>query len=353
MKIIQYIISIFALFLFISSNAQSLSYEDLINLQQNNLEKANGFFSYKGFTWYSSEKDKEGAFRRNEYDLSYDRVIWINNSEEVQYLTKAKYKNIIIYYTNDYNFSEVENEAKSKLKQNKSNVTENLLSTSYTGQNIQITFNTKKIKKYYSQKTVYEICVFNYTDVDKRISKLCSNCKGKGQIIEHEKCRYCSGDGKKDCDNCKGKGKLFCKYCKDGQVQCNVCLGNGKLKCSKCGGAGTIICPVCKGAGRTAGAMGIPMQNICSYCSGKGKLTCTSCSGTGISTLTCTSCSGTGKVICSYCKGNYSETCTKCNGTGNTDLVCSYCNGKGTTSKEINKVCPVCNGSKLKSLPIE
>jgi len=125
MKIIQYIISIFALFLFISSNAQSLSYEDLINLQQSNLEKANGFFSYKGFTWNSSGKDKEGAFRRNEYDLSYDRVIWINNSEEVQYLTKAKYKNIIIYYTNDYNFSEVENEAKSKLKQNKSNVTEN------------------------------------------------------------------------------------------------------------------------------------------------------------------------------------------------------------------------------------
>ncbi len=352
--------------------AQSLSFEDLTNLQKSNLEKAKGFFSYKGFSWYSSDKNKENALNYNDgYLLSYDRIIWKNSYEEVQLLTKAGFENCIFYFTSEEHFNEIENEAKTQFTQSSLGTSENRIWTDYRGHNVEFTFTTKKSKDYYSQKIEYFVCVTNYDDVQKRVSNLCSNCKGNGQIIEYEKCSYCGGDGKQNCDNCYGKGQILCRYCEKGQNRCNKCGGNstyqcnkcwrqGKLECSKCFGKGTTQCSKCWGKGTvTTFLNGQNYTSTCADCGGKGKFTCSNCSGVGSLTcqscygagkLTCNSCGGTGKLTCQYCKGNYSAICSKCNGSGNTDLVCASCNGKGITNREIKKVCPICNG--MKSNPI-
>lgn len=365
------------------SFAQSLTLQDLINLQKSNLEKAKGFFSYKGYTWSTSDIDKADAVNSDGFDLSYDIVKWQNNSEEAQYLTKAGFENVIFYYTNENHFLEIENEAKNQLSKGSSNVTNSLLWSSYKGQNIDFYFNTKKIKENYSVRTVYEICVINNSDVEKRRNKLCSNCKGKGQIIEYEKCRYCSGDGKQDCEKCDGKGKLFCENCKEGQIQCNgcwgkganqcnTCWGKGSYQCDKCWGKGTIQCskcygngtyqcnicygngklsqcPKCNGAGKISATAGpLVMTSTCSNCNGtgRGNFTCENCGGTGkltcstcggLKNFTCENCTGTGKIKCTKCVETGKITCSQCVGTGK--INCSYCKGN------YSSICPNCNGT--------
>ncbi|MCX6352029.1 MAG: hypothetical protein NTX03_09225 [Bacteroidetes bacterium] len=372
------------------SNAQSLTYTDLVNLQKSDIDKAKGFCIYKGFNWYSSEKNN-GVLEYNGYEVNYDRVIWNHNSEYIYYLSRPSYENAIFYYTNESTFSRIEFEAKGKLKKDESGTATNRIYSSYTGQNLEITFNAYKVKDNYSQKIVYLICV-NSPDVKKIISQLCSNCKGKGQVIEHEKCTYCNGDGKENCDQCSGNGKTYCGYCKEGKIQCNscygkgdyqcnVCYGQGKFQCSQCYGQGKFSCNDCYGKGELTcnkcdgtGQVGEVGQytgktyyHLCQTCTGRGKAACRNCRGEGIlkcenckgkgtlkcencsakGTLTCSTCSGKGKITCQNCNGNYSTICSKCSGTGNTDLVCSHCDGKGISNEEIKKVCSVCNGSKL------
>jgi len=375
-KCTYFTVCAFMLFLSVSfiTNAQSITYEDLVKLQKSSLEKAKGFFSYKEFNFYSSEKNKDGVYYNNEYALTYDQIIWKKNSEEIQLLTKPGYENVIVYYTDKNSFSEIENDAKNNLNLSSSKPEKNMLQTVYKGQNLEFSFNIINQSKYYSNYKYYQICVDNYYDQEKIINQFCSYCKGKGRVTEYEKCRYCGGNGKENCDNCDGKGQLLCRYCSNGQNQCNKCWGKGTYQCDKCWGQGTYncsvcygngtttICPKCKGRGViTSSALSgyMSITSTCTYCYGKGqgnfvcmncsgkrKLTCSECLGTG--TLTCTSCSGTGKITCQHCNGIYSTFCTKCNGTGHTNLICSNCNGKGTTSEKIIKVCPVCNGSKLK-----
>jgi len=386
------LLSILFVFTIIIANAQSLSYEDLVNLQKSSLEKAKGFFTYKGFSWYSSTKDKESAILHNGYSLTYDQNIWKYSTEEVQFDTKTGHSNCIGYFTTESNFSAIENQAKIYLTLGVPEVQDNMLQTYYFNTTIAFSFNIKK----QNGLTYYDICVTNSADLDSITNKLCSNCKGTGQITEFKTCSYCLGNGKEICNGCEGKGKLLCRYCTEGYNNCNYCGGKGIYKCQKCGGQGTIncskcggqgklncnicggqgivhTCPTCNGAGKitktTAGGFlaytytctacnGSGRGNFtCTNCGGKGKLSCPTCSGLGKldcenclgkGTITCATCAGVGKILCSYCKGDYSTTCTKCSGTGHTDIICSYCNGTGLSSEKIIKVCPVCNGTKLK-----
>lgn len=79
-----------------------------------------------------------------------------------------------------------------------------------------------------------------------------------------EKCKKCSGAGKKDsrCNVCSGKGR--CSFCKgsgktvsvgfdrpNGWKACHKCKGSGK--CQKCGGGGSTKekCATCGGTGKT------------------------------------------------------------------------------------------------------
>lgn len=376
-------------FFFLHVSAQLLTLDDLVNIQKSNFEKTKGFFTYKGYSLNSSENEKDGAFYSNGFNLSYARVIWKINSEEVQYLTKSGCENIVIYYTDAATFASIEQSAKAAYKFNASNTSDNLVWTDYKGQSIQIIFNTKIIKQYYSNRTIYEICVMNFIDVNKRTSVMCSNCRGTGEVIEYQKCSQCNGDGKQNCSDCSGKGSTFCRFCNEGKTECNQCRGNGenqcsvcwgqgKLQCTKCYGQGslncatcygqgTISCASCYGQGSTSVYYGGQTINVpCLKCKGKGKLTCLNCTGNGKlncdncnskgtlecencnsdGKIKCTSCSGSGSQVCQSCKGNFSKKCVSCNASGKTDLICNSCNGKGLTNQEIKKVCPVCKGSK-------
>lgn len=369
------------------SIGQSLTYDDLIGLQGNSLEKAKGFFNYKGWTWTGTTKDCSNCLQSSGYDLIYDKTEWKNsNGESIQLLQKSGHPNAVSYYINQYSYNALENEVKNYLKPFGSGTEDNRLWNSYRGQGLQFTFNTKKIKEYYSEKTTYGLIISDENDLKNQRENLCSNCKGKGQITEYEKCSYCSGDGRQNCNNCRGKANLYCSYCQEGKVQCNSCYGRanincnkcygqGKLNCSKCYGSGTYNCSKCYGSGKiNQNVPGYSFQVNCSNCGGKGKFTCENCGGdgslrcencVGIGTVACpksitygtTNPSGSqqnsggcigGKVNCSRCNGVYSSQCTNCNGSGNTDLVCSSCKGSGVTNREIKKVCSVCNGSKLK-----
>lgn len=345
--------------------SQTLSLTDLLNLQKCDWEKAKGFFTYKGFTWNSSEKNKPN-FEIGGYTLYNDVVQWKNNSETVQYLSAYGHETILIYYPDSYAFTNYEKETQNTFKLASSQTKENLLSTSYTNQNIRITFNAKKRKDYYSTSTYYEIIIDNKADIDKRLKELCNNCKGKGQITEYQKCSSCNGNGRQKCYTCSGNGNLVCSYCKSGYNNCSSCWGKGTQQCTKCYGQGTLQCSKCYGQGEYScqqcygsgsiqqniyvGVINVPCPSCggkgkisCANCSGKGSYTCSSCSGSG--NKTCNSCSGSGKKTCSYCKGNFAQTCTQCNGSGYTNLVCNYCNGKGTSNNEIKKICPICNGT--------
>lgn len=365
-----YLYFIFTLFPLLSFS-QSFSFEDLLNLQKSNLEKAKGFFSYKGFTWQTTEKEYVGAFVSNGYRLTYDKIIWQKNSETVHYLSKTGSENAVIYYTNQNHFSKLENVVKSQFKVSETNTSETKFWTTYKNQNLSITFNTRKIKRDYEVQMEYEICVINFPDVDKQVSLLCEKCKGRGQIIENKKCSNCNASGFESCYNCNSKGNIICRNCNEGKskcnfcsgrgsLQCNTCRGQGKSRCDKCNGYGTIsTCPKCNGAGKITANLGFLTSSVtCSTCKGTGRgnftcpicsgaktTTCTNCSSTGI--LQCTYCSASGQQECQSCKGNYSQICEKCNGKGITINPCRYCNGKGRTSEEIKVTCPVCNGSKL------
>jgi len=383
--------TIIFVFATIIANAQSLTYNDIINIQKSNLEKVNGFFSQAGWTWISAKKDNVD-WHSDDYILICDKTEWKNRSNEYAHLfQKEGCVNIFVYFTSNTNFNEIENYVKAIYSSYKSGVENNRIWTSYRGQNnLEIMFNTKKSKDYNSQ-TWYEIDIYNYNDIDKRIAILCSNCKGTGQIVEYIKCRNCNGSGKEFCRDCSGKGLIICSRCDKGYTLCNKCRGKGMYQCNKCGGRGTYQCNKCNGKGEyqcykcsgrgtlqcykcsgrgeiTQTKNGQTYKSTCPNCDGNGKITCVNCSGigkftcincdgkgrikcencAGVGTLSCTACSETGKILCQYCGGNYSNTCAKCNGTGQTDIVCSYCNGTGNSSEKMTKVCPVCNGSKLK-----
>lgn len=349
--------------------AQSLSYDDLINLQQNNLEKAKGFFSYKGWTWMGTTKDCSDCLKQGDYDLSYDKTTWSYSNESIQLLQRAGYANAVVYSTTESGFNALEAEAKTHLSSGGTGTDDNRIWSVYKGQGLKFTFNQKKRTDSWYNTTTYSLIISNESDVSRYVSELCSVCKGKGQITEYEKCSYCNGDGRQNCSACRGKGGIYCDYCKQGKVQCNKCYGDGKNTCNKCYGDGTkscgkcygdgsISCSRCYGSGKvsyTLGGVGIPAK--CSQCKGNGRLTCQSCAGKGAftcegcggaGTLTCSACTG-GMVTCSRCAGNYFAKCINCMGTGNSDMVCSYCKGTGNSSRQIKKVCGACNGSKLAS----
>lgn len=363
---------------------QSLSFEDLINLQRSNLEDAKGYFNYKGWRWTGTTKDCADCLKQGDYDLVYDKTVWTGGNESLQLLQHSGHPNAIIYYTSQGGFNALEGEAKNLLTATGSGTEENRIWSTYTGHGQKFTFNIRKNSNSYSSGTNYNVIIVDQHDLDTRVASMCNKCKGKGQISEHESCSYCSGDGRQNCKGCRGKGKLYCNSCKEGRVncgtcygkstlQCNKCYGRGNLQCNKCYGRGEYNCNSCYGKGTvTQNVPGYSFQRNCGNCSGKGKFTCSNCSGkgnlrcencTGIGTIPCprskvsagsgqsvSACVG-GTTACSRCSGNYATNCSQCNGTGNTELVCNSCNGSGQSSREIKKVCPVCNGTKKRFDP--
>jgi len=351
--------------------------DDLINLQQSNLEKAKGFFSYHGWKWHSTDKDVH-AFTRRGYELNFDRIMWKLNTEEVKFLQYRGSENIIIYVTDIANFKKIENEIKGQTKQVSSATNENQLSTTYKKGELEIVFSQRKIKEWFSDRTIYELYVLNGADVDKRINLYCSRCKGVGQITENQTCNYCSGKGKSKCNLCIGEGSIYCMHCKQGNVDCNQCWGAGSHQCNRCFGQGNIQCSKCLGQGKitycsNCNGRGVVNKDVgfgsvrfgnytqtCNVCNGKGTgdFTCKNCSGKGRikcehceekGKTTCNGCIGAGKKQCNHCNGDYETSCNRCSRSGFTGTTCGFCSGKGTTHNTIRRVCPECNGAKLKN----
>jgi|GEM_PF-3285819 len=358
-------------FMVIGTNlfGQSLSFEDIINLQRSSLDDAKGYFNYKGWKWTGTTKDCEDCLKQGEYLLTYDKTVWTNGSERIQLLQYAGHPNAIIYHPTQSVFNALEAEAKNLLSFTRSGTEENRLWSTYQGNGQKFTFNQNKTSSNYGS-TSYSVIVVDPVDLDARIDAMCTNCKGKGQVVQHESCSACSGDGRQNCRGCSGKGNRYCTSCKEGKVQCNRCWGKGNNQCNKCWGKGSLQCTKCYGKGEyncntcygkgkvTQHVPGYSFERDCGSCGGKGKFSCSSCSGkgnfrcencTGIGTVPCSGSCVSGQVSCTRCSGKYASSCTQCNGSGNTDLVCSSCSGSGQSSREIKKVCLACNGTKLKS----
>lgn len=336
------------LFAALGAMGQSLTFEDLLNLQKNDLNKATGYFNYKGWRWSGTEKDCSGCLQQNGYDLAYDKTTWTNNNESVQLLQSAGHPNAVFYYPGQNGYSALEREAKGVLASNGGGTGDDRIWSSYKGNGLLFTFNVKRSKNSYSDQTTYSIAIVNEADVNSRVATLCNSCKGKGQIAEKEKCTYCSGDGRQNCNGCKGHGKHVCTSCNEGKVQCSRCQGKSTVQCNSCYGKGQQNCSKCNGSGKQNQYIGIgTIQVECAQCRGNKTLQCKSCAGAG--TLACNGGCAGGQLTCQRCKGNHSTSCNQCNGTGNTDLICNSCNGSGNSSREVKKVCAACNGSKLKT----
>lgn len=361
---------------------QSLAFEDLVNLQRSGLEDAKGYFNYKGWKWTGTTKDCPNCLQQGDYDLVFDKTDWTSGSESIQLLQYKGHPNVVVYYTSQSGFNALEVEAKNLLSSGKTGTEQNRIWSTYQGHGQKFTFNIKKNSSNYSSGTNYSLVIADQHDLDARVATMCSKCKGKGQLVEHESCSYCSGDGRQNCRGCSGKGHLYCNSCKEGKVQCNTCYGKSTLKCNTCYGRGNLQCNKCYGKGEyncnkcygkgkvTQNVPGYSFQRDCPSCDGKGKFTCASCNGKGnnrcencrgVGTVACprstvgagssssVSACVEGQVTCTRCNGQFSTSCSQCSGTGNTDLVCNSCSGTGQSRREIKKVCSACNGSKLKS----
>ena len=358
------------LLIFLSVSAQSLSYQDLVNLQKSDFAKVKGFFSYNGWTWVSSKTDCEGCLLISDYALNYSMTEWSNGNEKVQYLYKTSHENVVFYYLEKSSFEALETQVNSILKLIESSSTDDRIYSLYSGGKIQITFNTKKSKSYYSSYYSYEVVILNKGDVNKIIKELCSNCHAKGVVNDFEKCSRCNGDSVENCYECK-EGKLICQHCTEGYencsscwgnatltcnncsgrgyencnscwgrmtLTCNKCYGNGTYQCNTCYGQGTYQCNKCYGQGEVSTGVILYGQVIkvkCVKCSGKGKLTCENCFGKG--KFKCEDCSGEGKIACSNCAGKGKFACDNCSETGK--IKCTGCDGKG------KNVCRYCNGN--------
>ncbi|OFX39326.1 MAG: hypothetical protein A2X08_04180 [Bacteroidetes bacterium GWA2_32_17] len=232
MKSKLFIILIFTSFIFISSVAQSLSYEDLINLQKNDLAKANGFFDYKRWTLNKGEdiyrfntyQDKNNYYFQytliysgNSFYLgaiSYDMTRWGNDkAEQAQYLHKKGYENVIIYNTDSTHFAELENETKKYLNKFASKTESNGDEiTIYRGDDNEIQFIyytwpafPAEDEQYLKFSSAFEIYILNYLNIYKIINNeihklLCRSCGGKGKIGPNDKNQYVI------CTSCNGSG---------------------------------------------------------------------------------------------------------------------------------------------------
>lgn len=335
--------------------SQSLTITDLTNLQSSNLEKVTGFFSFKGWTWQSTQKNLN-TFNKDGYQIVTDRVIWKNGNEEFQLLQSEGYQNIIFYYVNVDGYNNLKNEITKQAKYLKSATLDNQLSHVYEKGNVEFSFNERKVTEWFSNKFIYEIAVFNSINLDRKISSICGYCKGHGEVLDFEKCYSCNGSGKKNCNSCSGKGKTLCgNFCAQGKKSCSKCWGQGDNQCSRCYGQGKFTnCQSCNGSGKVNKDIFIGNTRVgntfqpCTTCNGRGsgEFACNQCSGKG--RINCNGCMGTGTTNCPVCKGEYQFDCKLCNGKGYSDLACSNCSGKGITNQKVKKVCPICEGTKLK-----
>ncbi len=215
------------LFAALGAMGQSLTFEDLFNLQKNDLNKAKGYFNYKGWRWSGTEKDCSGCLQQNGYDLAYDKTTWTNNNESFQLLQSAGHPNAVFYYPGQNGYSAIEREAKGVLTSSGGGTGDDRIWSSYKGNGLLFTLNAKKSRSSYSEQTSYSIAIVNEADISSRIAKLCNSCKGKGQIVEKEKCSQCLGNTDLVCSSCNGSGNSSRKVKK----VCSACNGS-KLKAS-------------------------------------------------------------------------------------------------------------------------
>lgn len=187
-------LSIFTILFFFAfvSKAQSLSYTDLINIQKSNPEKVKEILSNKkGLKFIDSQID--GGLNYNNYYVSYDSITRWDKSDSVGW------EMLLIYYKEGYNnlvmysltledkdkpdpFSAIEVEVKKHFRLDSSG--------NYRDQNKEIRIG------------VGSLMIFDYPDMEKQISKICSACKGIGYFSDNKIkglyniCPKCNGSRK-------------------------------------------------------------------------------------------------------------------------------------------------------------
>ena len=172
----------------------------------------------------------------------------------------------------------------------------------------------------------------------RRTDVSCSLCGGSGSRPASGRCSSCNGSGSRVVD-CVEPGFGPISYAATGVVH----TPHGVL-CSNCSGKGTIVNPVAAAAniislfGNKRNRM--PQQNTqmpCTKCGGTGFFRHDRCNGTGKVRENCSKCSGTGTV-------SGSVSCSACSGRGTRSATarCSSCDGVGTISRSSD--CQTCGG---------
>lgn len=163
------------------SVAQSISYDDLLNIQKHDLEKIKGFLGQTGWEFYSSKVDVGRDYF--DYNLECNLVGWSYKKSYYEdkalgwlYLYQANgYENVLIFQTTEYYIKILEKEAKSRLTHIETVAGENELKTIYQNSfGIEFSFVMLKDEgndEYYD-KTYYSVIVLNRSDFDKRVKEL-------------------------------------------------------------------------------------------------------------------------------------------------------------------------------------
>lgn len=161
----------------LSGAAQSLSFDDLLNIQKHELEKVKGFLAHTGWEFYSSKIDV--GYDYFDYNLEYNTVGW--TYEKSSYEDKAVgwfylyqidgYDNIVIFQTSRNNLNRLEQEAKSRLIHIETKAGDNELKTTYQNSvGVEFIFTMLKDAEddHYYDKTYYSITVLNRSDFNRR-----------------------------------------------------------------------------------------------------------------------------------------------------------------------------------------
>ncbi|MCX6352030.1 MAG: hypothetical protein NTX03_09230 [Bacteroidetes bacterium] len=100
--------------------AQTLSLNDLINLQKSDYNKAKGFFQYKGFSSNGSKINDQDAVVKDNYQLTYNWYCWSYRPFNIWYIYKIGYENVLVYTVNETDYYALENSVKSQYKKQES-----------------------------------------------------------------------------------------------------------------------------------------------------------------------------------------------------------------------------------------
>jgi|GEM_PF-5879313 len=357
-----------------NSFAQTISLDDLLNLQKADLGKVKKFCEYKQLIPHSKPGKRYEVVEADGYLFKFsDNLYDLNsNTDCINIVSTPGHSNIIAYVTNsNERESALEKQVALKAKPAISKLNDGRTIRSYTFNGTQVTFNDLiAFSEWDEQHLKTVVTIYNIADLALRKKEFCSLCKGKGVLIEHAKCTRCDSTGHKRCFDCNATGQKTCNYCIEGKEICSACYGQGgsvcevckgkvTYMCKYCGGGGKEKCPECMGIGSIS--RNVPYAGMvtskCKKCDGTGLRECRGCAGTG--KITCTACtngkvlcsvcngSGTTGNVCTHCNGNYATTCKRCAGTGHTEEVCSYCNGTALNPEEIKSLCPACKGDGL------